>query len=126
MRSLAWVLFAAGCAAEAPAPGAVLSEEGRYAVTFAVAPTPPVVGPLEVALELADAGGAPVEGATLAATPWMPDMNHGIDEEPAVAERGGGAYRVDFTPSMPGLWELRLSLDGPPGPDEATLSFEVE
>lgn len=126
MRWLGVSVVAVACAAAEPEGGEVMADDGLYRVIFAVTPDPPGVEPLRFDLGLEDAAGAAVSGAGIGATPWMPDMGHGIDDEPVVAEAGEGAYTVDLTPTMPGAWELRLEIDAAPGSDAAVIPFDVE
>jgi hypothetical protein len=75
---------------------------------------PPYVGPgSEAQLMITDANGQPVTGLTVAALPWMPVMGHGTPVATKVVEQGAGVYLVeDLSPSMPGEWELKLTISG--------------
>ena len=68
-------------------------------------------------LEVADAAGKPVDGATLSVTPFMPDHGHGSSVKPTVTREGGGTYDVTnvYLP-MPGLWRLTVTVQMPTSP----------
>lgn len=77
-------------------------------------PSPPKKGTNTMTLEIADASGAPLDGATVAVTPWMPDHAHGSALTPVVAPMGGGKYAVTklYYP-MAGLWQITVSVQVP-------------
>lgn len=116
-----------GCVDEAgpEGPRSVTTDEGLYALVVEVHPDPPQAGDVDLTVEIRSDGAA-VEGATLLIEPWMPSMGHGITEPPTIQEAGGGRYDATFVINMPGTWELRLSVDGPAGPDETVLVYEVQ
>jgi len=65
-----------------------------------------------------------VTGAKIVIKPWMPDMGHGVPQTPEIIERGGGRYTAEMVNiSMPGLWELRFSVDASSGTDKVIFSF---
>jgi hypothetical protein len=70
------------------------------------------------------ADGAPVTGANLRITGYMPAHRHGLVQLPLVEEQGDGAYRVSgLLLHMRGDWELRFTVvaDG----KMETVSFEL-
>jgi hypothetical protein len=70
------------------------------------------------------ADGAPVTGANLRITGYMPAHRHGLVQLPLVEEQGNGAYRVSgLLLHMRGDWELRFTVvaDG----KMETVSFEL-
>jgi hypothetical protein len=94
---------------------AVPSDSGALRVAIRTAPSqPPPRGTCTVEVTVTDALGAPKDGLTLEAVPWMPAHGHGAPTNPEVEAKGGGNYvvrNVDFF--MPGDWELRLTFAGP-------------
>jgi hypothetical protein len=57
------------------------------------------------------ADGAPVEGAVVAVSAFMPDHGHGTNLDPVTEELGGGRYRADgVLLHMPGYWELHVDV----------------
>ena len=73
-------------------------------------PEPPAKGDNALVLAIEDAQGAPVAGAAVAVTPFMPDHGHGASTTPVVTESATpGTYDVKAVDLfMPGIWELRL------------------
>jgi hypothetical protein len=58
------------------------------------APGPPEKGRNALTIAITDAGGQPVDGATVTVTPFMPDHGHGSAVKPIVTAAGGGNYAV--------------------------------
>lgn len=77
-------------------------------------PAPPQKQSNAMVLKLVDAAGAPVDGATLSVTPFMPDHGHGSSVKPTVMPMGAGVYAVSnvYLP-MPGLWRLTVTVQMP-------------
>jgi len=88
-------------------------------------PSPPSTGVNTLTLEVMDAAGAPVDGATITVTPWMPDHAHGSSVKPAVAAAGSGTYTVsNVYLVMAGLWQVKVSVQRAPGDvQEAMFQF---
>jgi hypothetical protein len=106
----------------------------RWNIELRTLPQPPHLGPGEAELRVADAAtGQPVEGLRIAVVPYAPEMKHGSPVTPKVRETGGGVYHVtNLSPSMPGEWQLKLTLkaslpDGGVGETVTAVSpnFEV-
>jgi YtkA-like len=76
-------------------------------------PQPPPRGTFNVLLDVKDASGAPQDGLTIDAVPWMTAMGHGSSVRAAVVPQGSGRYAIsDVGMFMPGDWELRLTFTG--------------
>lgn len=77
-------------------------------------PAPPQKQSNALVLQVVDAAGMPVDGATLSVTPFMPDHGHGSSVKPTVTPMGGGVYDVAnvYLP-MPGLWRLTVTVQLP-------------
>jgi hypothetical protein len=74
-------------------------------------PGPPIKGTNNMTVEVTDAAGAPVAGAKMTVTPFMPDHGHGSSVVPTVTDSGGGKYVVSnvyFV--MAGLWRVTFSV----------------
>jgi len=98
--------------------------EGVFSVELVVPKMGLHMGVNTVELILHDAGGADVPGAEITVTPWMPDMGHGVSEEPKVKERGGGVYSVENVLfSMTGFWELTVKAKKGDLTDTVTFNF---
>jgi len=84
------------------------------------------VGINDLSLKVTDAKGKAVEGAIISITPWMPmpGMEHGVNLRPEVKETGKGSYtskNVGF--SMPGKWQLIVTVNRKDTDDRATFEF---
>jgi hypothetical protein len=105
----ALLLAAASCRGDEPPPDLPVS------VRISVAPTPPVVGPGLVVVEIHDLEGNPVEGAEVRVEGLMTHAGMVPVTEEAVST-GGGRYRVEAFPfEMGGDWILRVHLLLPTG-----------
>jgi len=74
-------------------------------------PAPPARNDNTWVLELHDATGAPLDGATVDVRPFMPDHNHGTSIETQVTPVDGtpGRYTLDpVNMFMPGVWEVTI------------------
>lgn len=104
--------------------------EGDNGITVALAdskPAPPVYGDNTWTIEITDAAGAPVVGATVVVSPIMVKHGHGPGTDPVVTEIGGGTYRIaplDFT--MPGLWNTKITVTAGSVTDDVQVGFCVE
>ncbi|MDB4934293.1 MAG: hypothetical protein JWP87_1265 [Labilithrix sp.] len=95
---------------------------------MAASPAPPAKQSNELTLQVVDAAGAPVDGATVSVTPFMPDHGHGSSVKPTVTPKGGGTYDVTnvYLP-MPGLWRLTVTVQMPNvAPQDAAFSFCID
>jgi hypothetical protein len=110
------------------APSAVLvTDSGRLVVSVWTWPAPLSRGVDAVRFRVTDAAGTPVDGATLAATPWMPAHGHGPSVLPTVTGIGDGAYDADPVDLyMAGRWELRTRIDAPGAPAEDTAVVPLD
>lgn len=89
-----------------------LAEPAGVAIELLVAePSPPVVRDDNTwTLKLNDAEGAPLLGAELLVSPYMPKHQHG-SAEVLVRELGEGEYRLSrIELIMPGVWEIPISV----------------
>jgi hypothetical protein len=77
-------------------------------------PAPPAKLTNALTLQLLDAGGQPLDGATLSVVPFMPDHGHGSAIKPTVTPKGGGVYDVtNLYYPMPGLWRVTVTVQLP-------------
>ena len=70
-------------------------------------PNPAAVGDLELVLNITDANGDPLEGATVDVTATHVDMA-GMDMSGAATEQGVGKYAINANFSMSGNWKLKV------------------
>ncbi|WP_019139848.1 FixH family protein [Noviherbaspirillum massiliense] len=75
-------------------------------------------------IQLRTPSGEPVTGARIAVGGGMPQHGHGFPTQPRVTkELGGGRYLIEGMKfSMPGWWEIKLTVDAAPGMDEITFN----
>lgn len=99
-----------------------------YNVTLVTStPGPPQKGDNTWLVRVADAGGAAVDGATVAVNPTMPDHGHGTPIKVVVTPMGGGQYQL--TPLnlfMSGLWRIEINITTMKGADQAAFQFCIE
>ena len=89
-------------------------------------PAPPTKGTNVLTLQVMDAAGAPVNGASVTVVPFMPDHGHGSAVMPVVTALGAdGKYTVEkLYLAMAGLWELRVNVTAPgAAPSDVTFAF---
>jgi hypothetical protein len=68
-------------------------------------PAPPQKQSNTLVLQVVDAAGMPVDGATVSVTPFMPDHGHGSSVKPTVT--------ANVYLPMPGLWRLTVTVQMP-------------
>jgi hypothetical protein len=110
-----------------------MEKTGAGGMTFRLVssdPAPPSRYDNTWVIEILDDTGAPLDGATVEVTPFMPDHGHGtgiaavVTEDPDV----DGRYLVEpVNLFMPGLWEITIEATPAGGTaadrDEAVFSF---
>ena len=70
-------------------------------------PNPAAMGDIEMILNITDASGNPIEGATVDVTATHIDMT-GMDMSGAATEQGAGKYAINANFSMSGNWKLKV------------------
>jgi hypothetical protein len=120
------------CAQEARADrylvGLQKKTSGGLSVSLMTAePAPPAKGNNAWTLQLFDASGAPIEGADVSLTPYMPDHAHGSAVKPEVKAQGGGNYGVSriYLP-MSGFWEFTVTVVRGGVSEEAKFGFCID
>jgi hypothetical protein len=89
------------------------STTGGYTLALESAtPSPPAKGVNSWVITVKDASGAPVDGLSITATPWMPDHRHGSSIVPTIAPTGAaGRYSIgELDLIMPGIWQVNLAV----------------
>lgn len=127
------LLFVAACTSGGGTPvfgttpmAQLTGDAGIVHVAVYSAPDPVARGNDEFRYVITDAGGAPVDGLSLAVTPWMPAMGHGASTTPAVTAEGQGKYLVsNVVLVMAGDWQLRTQVTGLVT-DSFTVMFSVQ
>jgi hypothetical protein len=80
---------------------------------LAIAPAPPSKGDENRwHLQVVDAAGAPLDGATISVKGFMPDHGHGTSIVPLVVASGSpGEYDVSrLVLFMPGIWQITITV----------------
>ncbi len=75
-------------------------------------------------IRLTQPSGQPVTGARIAVDGGMPQHHHGFPTQPRVTkELGDGRYLIEGMKfSMPGWWEIKLTIEGEQGTDNVTFN----
>ncbi len=89
----------------------LITEKGLFSVEMSFPDKGLKVGVNTVDLIIHDKNDRDVSGAEIAFTPWMPEMDHGVFEDPLIVEKGYGLYRVEnIVLVMGGHWEIRINV----------------
>ena len=70
-------------------------------------PSPAVMGDMELVLNITDANGNPIEGATVDVSADHTDMS-GMNMSGLATEQGGGRYSIKANFSMSGNWKVTV------------------
>ena len=97
-------VFLAACGS-ASTPAATSSKPVNIKVE--TDPNPPMMGDIEVILNVTDANGNPIEGATVDVSADHIDMT-GMDMSGAATDQGSGKYAINANFSMSGNWKLKV------------------
>lgn len=108
------------------APDQVTTQDGLYELHLDANPQPYLAGEEAALTLLVLAKEEPVDAARVQVKPWMPDHGHGISPAPEVSAQGSGEYLAAWRFSMPGSWELTLTVDGVDGQDAAKVAYVVQ
>jgi hypothetical protein len=76
---------------------------------------------------ITDAGGTPVDNATIKIDGGMPQHGHGLSTRPRVTKTlGNGLYEIEGVRfNMGGWWELKLAITAPSGSDVVTFNLAL-
>ncbi|MDN5927360.1 MAG: FixH family protein [Hyphomicrobiales bacterium] len=102
------------------------SATGLYSVSLTPEQAPSREGALQsfiLTVKMAD--GTPVDVLRIAVGGGMPRHGHGLPVEPRVgAALGNGKYRIEGVKfSMAGWWQLKFTIDAPPGRDDVEFNI---
>ncbi len=102
----------------------LISEKGLFNVTMSIEESRFLVGVNSVDLSIKDMHGKGVSGAEIKFVPWMPEMGHGVFEDPVLTEKGHGMYRVEnIILVMGGHWEIRIGITKDIAEDRVVFNF---
>jgi len=77
-------------------------------------PAPPAKGENTWKMMLMTAGGDPISGAELTATPFMPDHGHGATVKAVITDMGDGMYKVaPLDLFLDGYWTITFDVKAP-------------
>lgn len=107
-------------------PSEVMTEAELYMIHLTPSAEPYTAGEEASLMLHVMVDGAGVEGARVTVEPFMPDMGHGLPDDPVVTGGDMGMFTAAWTFSMPGYWEVELMVDGSEGMDHATVAYEVQ
>ena len=97
----------------------------KFSITMTTPEDGLSVGKNNIALKIYDTDDYEVVGATVNVSTWMPGMEHGVFLEPTIDEKDNGVYEIgDVGFSMPGHWQVIVSVKTDSAFDEATFEFQ--
>ena len=107
--------------------GPRLSAQGLYTATLVPTEELRPRTMQSVQVELADAMGTAIDGATIAIDGGMPEHGHGLPTRPRVTGNpGDGIYEIEGVRfNMGGWWEFKLAVASPAGADTVTFNIEL-
>jgi hypothetical protein len=98
-------VFLAACGS--PATSAPQTSDKPVNIEVETNPDPAAMGDIELILNITDASGKEIEGATVDVTATHTDMT-GMDMSGAATEQGSGRYAINANFSMSGNWKLKV------------------
>ncbi len=104
------------------------SADGRYQVALLPPEQAPAINQLHSwKVRLSTPAGAPVHGARFTVAGGMPQHGHGFPTQPRIQrELADGTYLLEGMKfSMPGWWEVKLTIAGAQGSDRVTFHTVV-
>ena len=114
MRRLIWVnaivllaVFLAACGSGSAVTSAPQDSGNPINIKVDTNPNPAAMGDIELILNITDASGNPIEGATVDVTAIHTDMT-GMDMSGAATEQGAGKYAINANFSMSGNWKIKV------------------
>jgi hypothetical protein len=97
---------------------------GNFTLSLTTDPNPPEAGPVTITVEVKDAQGSPVEGASVSLTSGMVGMSHG-GMRGQLEDAGGGQYQGSGSFGMRGSWRLDISVSKEGATSEQTFEVQV-
>ena len=124
MRALMLVIMtclvlSAGCSNEV----AKTTDKGLFHIKLSSTEELLKYGRNEVVVHVTDNKGQRVEHAQIVIAPWMPEHRHGAMWPPATIEEGNGLYRSVIALTMPGHWEMKVTVSKGDLSDSTTFDF---
>ena len=100
-------VFVAACGSGSTATSSPQASGKPVNIKVDTNPKPAAMGDIELLLNITDASGNPIEGATVDVTATHTDMT-GMDMSGAATEQGAGKYAINANFSMSGNWKLKV------------------
>jgi plastocyanin len=101
-----------------------VTEKGLFSVEMDIPDKKLLVGVNTLDLIIHDRRDRDVTGADITFTPWMPEMGHGVFENPVIVEKGHGLYTVNnIILVMGGHWEFRINIKKGKSEDNVVFDF---
>lgn len=95
----------------------------HYVLTARLNTRPPVQGINKVNMELSPLHGELPDNLSLEVKSHMPSMPKMTVPKPVVSKTGHGSFQVNFEPTMPGLWQLTVTVNQNRSPLASTEVF---
>lgn len=105
-------------------PDNIDTSGGTWSLILSPSPQPQTAGEASLSIGIINnaTGDYDLDAEITALTPWMPNHNHGISEEPVIANHGDGTADATWIYSMSGYWELTIVVDNS---EESIIGYEV-
>jgi FtsP/CotA-like multicopper oxidase with cupredoxin domain len=101
-----------------------VTDQGLFSVELSIPAKRLLVGVNTFDLIIHDQDDRDVTGADITVTPWMPEMGHGVFDEPVVVEKGNGLYTIEnIILVMGGHWEFRINVKKGRKEDKVIFDF---
>ena len=113
------LVLSAGCSNEV----AKTTDKGLFHIQLSSTERLLKKGRNEVIVRVTDNKGQGVDHAQIDIAPWMPEHRHGAMWPPATIEEGNGLYRSVIALTMPGHWELKVTVSKGELSDSTTFDF---
>ena len=113
------LVLSAGCSSEV----AKNTDKGLFHIKLSSSEELLRNGRNEVVVRVTDNKGQAVDHAEIEIAPWMPEHRHGAMWPPATIEEGKGLYRSVIALTMPGHWELKVTVRKGDLSDSTTFDF---
>lgn len=125
VAALAAFVLVAGCGGRGGA-NAQAQRIGAYQISVANRPARPIVGDNTLVIEIRDAAGTPVKGASTGVMITMPAMGAmpRMESRGVVKESGPGKYEARYGLAMNGDWTVELTVSAP-GAAPALATYRV-
>ncbi len=103
-----------------------VTKKGLFSVEMVIKDDKFLVGLNSVDIIIHDNRDRDVTGAEITFAPWMPEMGHGVFEDPVITEKGSGVYTVEnIIIVMGGHWEVRINIKKGDKEDSVVFDYPI-